>query len=103
MESSLASFLEAMPKKDKFIFLSQKGTQLGRYQVEGTIESLQKKYRGMKGWRCHDLRNSFAYNYLKRVGEMYALKAILGHKSIQLTVDLYRSLPRLRRQYDRSL
>jgi integrase len=41
------------------------------------------------GWRCHDLRHSFAYNYLIRGGEMYALKAILGHKSIQLTVDLY--------------
>lgn len=89
MGSNLASFLESMPKTDEFIFLNQKGTQLGRYQMDGAIESLERKHRGMKGWRCHDLRHSFAYNSLKRGGEMYALKAILGHKSIQLTVDLY--------------
>ncbi|MCB0390721.1 MAG: tyrosine-type recombinase/integrase [Bdellovibrionales bacterium] len=43
----------------------------------------------MKPWRVHDLRQSFAHNYLKSGGEMYELKAILGHKSIQMTVDLY--------------
>ena len=39
--------------------------------------------------RVHDLRHNFAHNYLKSGGEMYELKAILGHKSIQMTVDLY--------------
>lgn len=40
----------------------------------------------------HDLRHSFAYNYLLNGGEMYQLQAILGHKSIKMTVDLYGKL-----------
>jgi integrase len=45
-----------------------------------------------KDWGCHSLRHSFAYNFLKASGEMYQLQAILGHKGIQVTVDLYGQL-----------
>jgi site-specific recombinase XerD len=69
--------------------MSQFGWLLSREQIDDTIASVQKKNPGMKEWRCHDLRHSFAFNFLRRGGEMYALKAILGHKTIQLTVDLY--------------
>jgi site-specific recombinase XerD len=57
--------------------------------IDYTIASLQEKHPEMKKWRYHDLRHSFSYNFLLKGGEMHALKAILGHKSIQLTVDLY--------------
>jgi site-specific recombinase XerD len=62
---------------------------MSRSQIDETIETLQKNNPGMKPWGCHDFRHSFAFNFLKRGGDMYALKAILGHKSIGLTVDLY--------------
>ena len=42
----------------------------------------------MKRWRFHSYRDSFAFNFLKRGGAMYSLQAILGHKTIQLTVDV---------------
>lgn len=43
-------------------------------------------------WACHSMRHSYAYNFLRNGGEMYQLKAILGHKSIKMTVDLYGNL-----------
>lgn len=43
-------------------------------------------------WGCHSFRHSFAYNFLKAGGEMYQLQAILGHRGIQVTVDLYGQL-----------
>jgi integrase len=89
MSASLSSFLQSLPRNGNYVFLNQRGTLVGRYQIDETIATLQKKYPSMKKWRCHDLRHSFAYNYFKKGGEVYALKAILGHKSIQLTVDLY--------------
>jgi integrase len=89
MSASLSSFLQSLPRNGHYVFLNQRGTLLGRYQIDETIATLQKKHPNMKKWRCHDLRHSFAYNYFKKGGELYALKAILGHKSIQLTVDLY--------------
>ena len=51
--------------------------------------AFQKKYTNQKRWRCHDLRHSFAHNYQKKGGQMYALQTILGHKSIKMTVDYY--------------
>ncbi|MBI2519021.1 MAG: tyrosine-type recombinase/integrase [Bdellovibrio sp.] len=53
---------------------------------------IQKNLPINKDWRMHDLRHSFAYNYLLNGGEMYQLQAILGHKSIKMTVDLYGKL-----------
>ncbi|MAZ48549.1 MAG: hypothetical protein CME65_08295 [Halobacteriovoraceae bacterium] len=45
-----------------------------------------------KDWGSHSLRHSFAYNYLKKGGKMYQLQAILGHRSIDVTIDLYGQL-----------
>lgn len=43
----------------------------------------------MKKFRCHDLRHSFAFNFINKGGHMNQLQAILGHKQIGLTVNLY--------------
>ena len=69
--------------------MNQFGWLLSREQIDDTIAAVQKRNPSMKKWRCHDLRRSVAYNFLKKSRDMYELQAILGHKSIQLTVDLY--------------
>jgi integrase len=87
--------MDLKPKRvhlSDYLFLNQWNYLLSVGQVRDTIISMQKKYPNQKKWRCHDLRHSFAYNFLKKGGEMYALKAILGHRSIQMTVDLYGQL-----------
>ncbi len=89
MGLSLSAFLQTLPRTADFVFMSQFGWVLSREQIDDTIAAVQKKNPGMKHWRCHDLRHSFAFNFLKRGGDMYALKAILGHQSIRLTIDLY--------------
>ena len=89
MGLSLLTFLRSLPRISDWVFMSQFGWLLSRSQIDETIESIQKKNPEMKRWRCHDLRHSFSFNYLKKGGSMYALKAILGHAKIELTVDLY--------------
>ncbi|MBF0315789.1 MAG: tyrosine-type recombinase/integrase [Oligoflexia bacterium] len=42
-----------------------------------------------KKWRTHDLRHSFCYNALLKGKKMYQIQSILGHRSVQLTIDLY--------------
>ncbi len=69
--------------------MSQFGWLLSRKQIDDTIAAVQKKNPEIKHWTCHDLQHSFASNFLKKGGDMYALKAIFGHQLIQLTVDLY--------------
>jgi integrase len=89
MGPSLAAFLKTLPKISDWVFMSQFGWLLSRSQIDENIEILRRKHPEMKRWRCHDLRHSFAFNFLKLGGDMYALKASLGHAKIELTVDLY--------------
>jgi integrase/recombinase XerD len=37
-------------------------------------------------FRCHDLRHAFASSFLQATGDIPALQAILGHRSIQMTM-----------------
>jgi integrase len=87
--ASLAPFHQSLPRISERVSMSQFGWLLNREQMDETTAILQKKHPNMKKWRCHGLRHSFAFNFLKRGGDIYALKAIFDHKSIQLTVDLY--------------
>ena len=78
---------------NEFVFKNKKGDKLHRQQIHRMISKLKEKTPiSGKDWGCHALRHSFAYNFLKKGGEMYQLKAILGHKTISMTVDLYGNL-----------
>lgn len=37
-------------------------------------------------WRCHDLRHRFASEFLMRTGDLAALQAILGHRTVTMTM-----------------
>ena len=37
-------------------------------------------------FRCHDLRHHFASTFLQATGDIAALQAILGHKTISMTM-----------------
>ncbi len=92
MSPRLYDFLRSRSKTSEFVLTDEKGLKVTRGKVQRRLDHIKKKLKFGKDWRCHDLRHSFAYNFLKRGGEMYQLKAILGHKSIQMTVDLYGNL-----------
>lgn len=76
------------------VFCDEEGKRLSNRKGLPNLINKFKAYFPMdkNGWGCHSLRHSFAYNFLKRGGEMYQLQAILGHRSIDVTVDLYGQL-----------
>ncbi|MBC4017921.1 tyrosine-type recombinase/integrase [Siccirubricoccus deserti] len=37
-------------------------------------------------FRCHDLRHHFASEFAQRTGDLAALQAILGHRTISMTM-----------------
>lgn len=68
-----------------------------RLDSNGQLARLIDKFKAFfpmdkADWGSHSLRHSFAYNFLKKSGKMYQLQAILGHSSIDVTVDLYGQL-----------
>lgn len=75
------------------LFLNEHGTKLGSNKE---LTRLMNKFKAFfpigKDFGCHSLRHSFAYNFLKKGGQMYQLQAILGHRSIDVTIDVYGQL-----------
>ena len=92
MSNNLYKFLESHPKEGQWVLNNPLGEQIGRSQLSRFIMCFKNAYPIGKNWNSHSFRHSFAYNFLLRGGHMYELQAILGHKSIHLTIDLYGQL-----------
>jgi len=74
------------------IMINKEGTRLQHSELSKSIIKFKHYFPMDKNWGCHSFRHSFAYNFLKMGGQMYQLQAILGHRGIQTTVDLYGQL-----------
>jgi integrase len=92
MSDHLYRFMEKLPKDKEWVITNPDGKHVGNSQLSRHIVSFKNAYPIGKNWNSHSFRHSFAYNFLLRGGHMYELQAILGHKSIQLTIDLYGQL-----------
>jgi site-specific recombinase XerD len=94
MPQNLVSHLKAHLDSHEapYVFPNPSGTTIGRQALARIMKRFVKHFPMDKNWGLHSLRHSYAYNYLKKGGEMYQLQAILGHKHIQVTVDLYGQL-----------
>lgn len=69
-----------------------KDEPIPRHIIQKNIKKLRSQFSNSKLWGPHSLRHSYAYNFLKKGGNMYQLQAILGHKSINVTIDVYGQL-----------
>jgi site-specific recombinase XerD len=75
---------------DQHLFLSERGQNAGEPFLRGgilqLIERLGKK-AGIQGVRCspHTFRHTFAIEFLRNGGNLFTLKQILGHTSLQVT------------------
>lgn len=78
--------------KSENVFIGEDDNALYKSEIGKIINKFKHYFPNDKNWGCHSFRHSFAYNFLKKGGEMYQLQAILGHRGIQTTVDLYGQL-----------
>ena len=94
MSSGLRKFLEEFLNSHEhdFVVPYTDGKMTPGYIVGKHLRRFCKLFPIGKSWGPHSLRHSFAYNFLKQKGQMYQLQAILGHKSIDVTVDTYGQL-----------
>lgn len=94
MNDSLFHFLQEQIKKSstEFVVPAPEGIRFSNQRISRWVEKFRKRHPREKHFGLHTLRHSFAFNFLKSGGEMYQLKAILGHRTIQMTIDLYGQL-----------
>lgn len=58
-------------------------------EIDKTIQALNDKGYKINKITCHALRDTFATRFIEQGGTPQTLKSILGHTSLQMTMDLY--------------
>ena len=74
------------------IFPPKRGTKGERQRVEGSFETVLD-LAGIRDFRFHDLRHTFASWFMMNGGDLYELAKILGHANIKMT-ERYAKLAR---------
>jgi site-specific recombinase XerD len=80
-------------KDTPYLFASQDGEPISSNSVQQYMRRLLVKSGLRVKFSTHALRHSFATQYLANGGNVFYLKAILGHKSLQMTLRYTRILP----------
>ncbi len=57
--------------------------------ITNILKRLEKKNKPIAHFSAHALRDTFATRYIEQGGSPQALKTILGHSSLAMTMDLY--------------
>ncbi|MDE7416312.1 MAG: site-specific integrase [Lachnospiraceae bacterium] len=57
--------------------------------ISDALSRLEEQGRPIKHFTAHALRDTFATRYIEQGGNPQTLKAILGHNSLAMTMDLY--------------
>ena len=86
MAPELAGELRRFPvvMSEDRIFPPKPGATSGRQRLEGSFEDLLER-AGIRDFRFHDLRHTFASWYMMNGGDLYELAKILGHANIKMT------------------
>ena len=74
-------------EKDDYVFLNQKGGLVNiDHFCDRRFKTLQKRIGMEKIIRFHDLRHTYASNFMMKGGDLLTLKKLLGHKDISSTL-----------------
>ncbi len=78
---------------DRFLFCTENGEPLSRWRVQGEIDRIVKRIRKdgheFPHITSHVFRHTFATRAIEEGMQPQILKAILGHSSLAMTMDLY--------------
>lgn len=89
MSPQMADFLKNLPRKSDHVFNSYHDKAWTAPQYRKQFQNVRKKINYAKHITNHGFRHSFAFNYLRQGGDMRQLQYILGHRKLEMTVDLY--------------
>ncbi len=89
VSDEVLNYLKSLPQDRENVVVSQYQKQWTHSQYRKQFNKFRKKIGFHIYWCNHVLRHSFATNYLKQGNDMLQLQKILGHKTLQMTVNLY--------------
>lgn len=88
LNDDMVGLMKGLKNDSRHVFLGTRGEPLK--SVKMPFETALKR-AGIKDFRFHDLRHTFASHYVMNGGDLLALKEILGHSSLKM-VERYSHL-----------
>lgn len=82
----LMSLYKANHKNNPYVFLEADGTEVKYHHIYRRFQKAQTKAGITNKIRFHDLRHSFASNYMMNGGNVFDLQKLLGHTDIKMTM-----------------
>ncbi len=70
--------------KNGFVFLSNHGTKIDRFNLRRAFDKVKEK-AGIKDFRFHDLRHTFATRLSQNGIDQYMISKLLGHENTKMT------------------
>jgi integrase len=83
LEAALQALEPDEARRAGLLFKRKSGAAWGQIRT-AFAKALERA--GIKGFRFHDLRHTFASHYMMRGGNLYELKDILGHSDLKMTM-----------------
>lgn len=72
-------------QREESLFATKTGKALDRFQVHRLIERLGEQ-AGIDNAHPHRFRHTFAITFLRNGGNIYLLKELLGHETLEMTM-----------------
>lgn len=76
-------------KNSPFVFYSTAGSPLQKRNIYRAFDNIIKKSNVESPVTFHSMRHSFATRLLEKGADIKTVSNLLGHKSIQITLDIY--------------
>ncbi len=70
--------------KNELVFFNRKGTKINGYTLSRTFKNITGE-TGIKDFRFHDLRHTFATRLAQAGVDLYKISKLLGHEDIKMT------------------
>lgn len=70
---------------DNQLVFTKDGNELSAHHLGRDFDNYQKMVLGLKRIRFHDLRHTFASQFVMKGGSIYTLREILGHTDVKMT------------------
>ena len=88
-QAIVASQKQNNEKQSPFVFYSAVGTTLNKRSIYRSFKSILGRAGIESRVTVHSLRHSFATRLLEKGADIKTVSELLGHKSIQITLDIY--------------
>lgn len=83
------TILQRQSKKNIFVFSSKTGRAFGESNASRSFKSLLEQAGLPNDLTIHSLRHTFATRLLEKNANIKTVSELLGHKKIQITLDIY--------------